>query len=391
MTATRTYLIATVTGPLVIVALIVLPALLIRTQVASSLDGRTLAVVATEALLPAVRAEFTPLGVTLEEATGESGLAERVRAGDLDGYVVFPAGVLGTEDPRYITGAALNTLRRQVSDAIGRTVVRRRLERAGLDAERVTSLTRLPRVQELVLGREDQVEQAPGESLTVVIILVGLLFMMLEVYGQTLGRAVVKEKTEKTAEIMLSSLPPFALLAGKVLGKGMAGLIQYLTWLLVAVVAVEVIARRLGVSPPPFVNAGGMLAALAFFVLGFLLYSAVYAIAGATAHDEENFSQLMWPLFIVESVSFSLAIALVVNPDGPLSVILSLVPVTAPIVMFMRVFIGHPGALQVAVAVAGVALLTVAAVWAAGKAFRLGILLTGNKATVGQIVRLLRA
>ena len=67
-----------------------------------------------------------------------------------------------------------------------------------------------------------------------------------------------------------------------------------------------------------------------------------------------------------------------VNPDGPLSVILSLVPVTAPIVRFMRVFIGHPGAMQVAVVVAGVA-------------FRLGILLTGNKATVGQIVRLLRA
>lgn len=93
----------------------------------------------------------------------------------------------------------------------------------------------------------------------------------------------------------------------------------------------------------------------------------------------------------MELVSFSLALALVVNPDGPLSVILSLVPVTAPIVRFMRVFIGHPGAMQVAVAVAGVALLTVAAVWAAGKAFRLGILLTGNKATVGQIVRLLRA
>ena len=106
MTATSTYLIATVTGPLVIAALIVLPALLIRDQVASSLEGRTLAVVARESLLPAVRAEFTPLGATLEAATEESGLAERVRAGDLHGYVVFPAGVLGTEDPRYVMDAS---------------------------------------------------------------------------------------------------------------------------------------------------------------------------------------------------------------------------------------------------------------------------------------------
>ena len=92
----------------------------------------------------------------------------------------------------------------------------------------------------------------------------------------------------------------------------------------------------------------------------------------------------------MELTSLSLAVALVVNPDDPLSVILSLVPVTAPMVMFMRVFIGNPGALQVVAAMAGVALLTVAAVWAAGKAFRLGILLTGNKATFREVVRLLR-
>ena len=390
MTATRAYLIATLAGPLVILATIAVPPLLIRSQAASSVEGRTLAVVAAESLLPAVRAEFAPLGVILEEATDDTGLADRVRAGDLHGYVVFPADVLGTEDPRYVTGAALDALRRPVSEAIQRAAVRGRLELSGLDAERVTRLTRLPPVQVLVLGAEDQVEQDPAGSLAVVVMLVGVLFMMLEVYGQTLGRSVVKEKTEKTAEIMLSSLPSFPLLAGKVLGKGMAGVIQYLTWLLVAVVAVEVIAPRLDVTAPPFLNAGGLLVTTAFFALGFLLYAAVYAIAGATAADEENFSQLMWPLFMVQTASFSLAIALVVNPDGPLAVSLSIVPLTAPIVMLMRMFIGNPGALQVVAAMAGVALLTVAAVWAAGKAFRLGILLTGNRATFREVIRLLR-
>lgn len=390
MTATRAYLIATLAGPLLILATIALPELLIRNQVASSLAGRTVAVVAAESLLPAVRIEFAPLGVILEEAAEESGLADRVRLGELHSYVVFPADVLGTGDPRYITGAALDTLRRQVSAAIGRVVVRGRLERAGLDAERVTGLTRIPQVQEQVLGAEGQVEQDLAGSLAVMIVIVGVLFMMLEVYGQTLGRSVAREKTEKTAEIMLSSLKPSELLGGKVLGKGLAGLIQYLTWLLVAGVAVEVIAPRLEVSVPPFLNAGGLMMTLAFFALGFLLYAAVHAIAGAMAADEENFSQLLWPLFIVELASFSLAMTLVVNPDGPLSVILSLVPVTAPFVMLMRVFIGDPGALQVAVALAGVAVLTVAAVSASGKAFRVGILLTGNKATLREVVRLLR-
>ena len=71
--------------------------------------------------------------------------------------MLFPADVLGTEDPRYVTGAALHTLRRRVPDAIEGTVVRRRLELAGLDGDRVSSLTQLPQVQELVLGKEGQV------------------------------------------------------------------------------------------------------------------------------------------------------------------------------------------------------------------------------------------
>ena len=108
MTATRTYLIATAVAPLVIVALMVLPSLLARSQIESSLAGRTLAIVADESLLPAVRAELSPLGVTMEAAAGESGLADRVRARDLDGYVVFPTDVLGADVPRYVTDLAVD-------------------------------------------------------------------------------------------------------------------------------------------------------------------------------------------------------------------------------------------------------------------------------------------
>ena len=390
MTATRAYLISTAVGPLLIVALTVLPVLLGRSQIDGSLAGRKLAVVAADSLLPAVRAEFAPIGLAVEEAADDTGLSERVRAGDLDGYVVFPP-IFGTERPRYVTGAVLDTLQRQLTEAIGRTIVRRRLELAGLDAERVASLTRHPDVQVLVIGERGEVEQNPGESFLAAMAVIGLLFLMVEVYGQTLGRAVLTEKTGKTAEIMLSSMKPFELLAGKVLGKGLAGLLQFLAWLLVALLVVEVVGPLLGMPAPPFVQSGRILAVLGFFVLGFLLYSAVYAIAGAIAADAENYSQLVWPVFVMQIVSMVFTVAVLVRPDGPLAVTLSMIPVTAPVVMFMRLFIGNPGAVQVAIAVAGVVLLTAAVVWAAGKAFRLGILLTGKKGTFREVVRLLRA
>ena len=154
MTATRTYLIATAVAPLVIVALMVLPSLLARSQIESSLAGRTLAIVADESLLPAVRAELSPLGVTMEAAAGESGLADRVRARDLDGYVVFPTDVLGADVPRYVTDLAVDPQQGQLTDAIGRAVVRLRLERSGLDVERIIGLARIPEIQMLVLGKQ---------------------------------------------------------------------------------------------------------------------------------------------------------------------------------------------------------------------------------------------
>lgn len=390
---TRAFLVTTVTGPFLLVAVIALPQVLARNAAedVSSLAGRTVALAGAGDLLPAIRAELEPLGLIVREAGEEAPLAGRVRAGDLDGYVVFPADVLGQDDPRYVSGDAVDlALRTAVEGAIGRVVVQRRLARAGLDAALVTRLTRQPRLQALVLDDDGAVEQDLEESFLVVTAFVALLYVMLVLYGQAIGRSVLTEKTGKTAEIMLSSLRPFALLAGKVTGKGLAAVLQYLAWMLISLVVIEVLGPRLGVSVPPFVRPGNLLALLGFFALGFLLYSAAFAVAGAVAADEQNFSQLLWPVMVALIVPMLVMPSVLISPDGPLAVTLSLIPATAPTVMFMRVTLGAPGALQIAAAAAGVAAVTAAAVWAAAKVFRLGILLTGSKGTFGRIVRLLR-
>ena len=293
---------------------------------------------------------------------------------------------------RYFSDDAVDVaLHALLEGVIGRAVVQLRLERAGLDAERVTSLTRRPRMQALVLDDEGAVERDLEESFLVMTAFVGLLYLMLMLYGQALGRAVLTEKTGKTAEIMLSSLHPFALLAGKVLAKALASVLQYLAWMLIALLAIEVLGPMVGVSVPPIVQPGTLLTLLGFFTLGFLLYSAAFAMAAAIAADEQNFSQLLLPVMVALVVPMVVMPSVLINSDGPLAVTLSLIPATAPVVMFMRVLVGDPGALQVAAGVAGVVLVTVAAVWAAAKVFRLGILLTGKKGTFGEVMRLLRA
>ena len=391
MARTTGYRIATVAGPFLFVALLLVPVVVER-LIDQASEGQTVALVAAGPLLPAIRAELTPHGITVEEAAEESALAQRVRAGDLDGYVVFPPDALAAEQIRYVIGETVYLTRTTlIADAIGRAVVQRRLELVGVDPARVTTLTRLPQLRALVLDEEGESERDPAESFLLMMVFIFMLYIMLTIYGRALGQSVLTEKTAKTAEIMLSSLPPFALLAGKLLGKVLAGVLQCLAWLAISLPMVAALGPHPDLSAAPFLQPANLLALMGFFALGFLLYAAPYAIAGAIATDEDNLAILLWPVSALEFGQFGLALALLTGPDGPLAVTLSLIPFTAPTVMFMRVVVGEPGAVQVAVAVTGTVLLTVAGVWAAAKVFRLGILLTGKKGTFAEIVRLLRA
>lgn len=395
MTAgTKSYVITTVAAPFLMAAFIAVLVLLGEnlSDNRTAVEGRSLAFVAAGPLLPAIREELAAPGVAVEEASAEAGLADRVRAGELDGYVVFPDQRLGPEGPRFVTDDIANlALREAVSVAIGRTVVRQRLANEGLDAERIGTLTRRPRLQVRALADEGEVEQDWTGVFFTVIAFVVLLYMTILLYGQALGRAILTEKTGKTVEIMLSSLPPTALLAGKLLGKGLAGLIQVCVWVLIGIVVIELLGPRLDLPVPPLVRVETLAALVGFFVLGFLLYSTAFAMAGAIAADEQNFSQLLWPVIVILMLPMILMSGLLTAADGPLAVVLSLFPATAPVVMFMRVILGEPGPLQVVVSVAGMVLVTVIAVWAAAKVFRLGILLSGSKGSLGEIVRLLRA
>ena len=182
-------------------------------------------------------------------------LAQRVRAGDLDGYVVFPPDALGAEQLRYLIGETVYVARTTlIADAVGRAVVQRRLELEGMDPARVTTLTRPPRLQEWVLAEEGEIERDLVAALVLLTLFVAVLYCMLAMYGHALGQSVLAEKTGKTAEIMLSSLPPFALLAGKLLGKVLAGVLQCLAWLVISLPVVAALGPHLDLSVAPFLQ-----------------------------------------------------------------------------------------------------------------------------------------
>jgi len=217
-----------------------------------------------------------------------------------------------------------------------------------------------------------------------------LLYMTTLLYGQMIGRSVVTEKTSKTVEIMLSSVSPRELMFGKILGLGLAGLLQYGIWVSIALVLTRLAGPLLGIAVPASVTPGNMAWLVTFFVLAFFLYASLYAALGAAAEDEQHLGQLAWPVLIFLIVPLVMISSFVSNPGSPLSVALSLFPMTSPIVMLIRVLIAPPPLWQVALCLAILVASIYLAAAAAARIFRTGILLTGKRARLGEILKWLR-
>jgi ABC-2 type transport system permease protein len=214
-----------------------------------------------------------------------------------------------------------------------------------------------------------------------------LLYMTVMLYGQIIGRSVVTEKTSKTVEIMLSSVTPQDLLFGKILGLGLAGLLQYSVWVGMALVLTRLVGPVFGLALPPAITAGNLVWLVVFFVLAFFLYSAAFAALGAASEDEQHLGQMAWPLLAFLIVPFVMVSSFISNPDSAVALVLSLFPMTSPIVMFVRVLVSSPPVWELALclgvlvaSVFGMALL-------AARVFRVGILLTGKRAKLGEILR----
>lgn len=171
-----------------------------------------------------------------------------------------------------------------------------------------------------------------------------LLYMQLIIFGLAVASGVVEEKSSRVVEVLLASVPARALLAGKILGIGLLGLIQLS---LTAVVGLGV-ASASGVIELGSADAGILAVVLLWFLLGYLLFSALYAIAGVIVSRQEDMQSSSTPVTMVLVACYLVAFPVLEDPSSSLSVITSLIPFSSPIVMPVRVAVGEASAAEIA-------------------------------------------
>jgi ABC-2 type transport system permease protein len=390
--ANKAFIIITILGPFLIAAVTILPTLLSTTGGLGGPAPRIALVNAT--------AEFTAVTSPVLERSNvkvvaapetRAQLDALVMAGGLDGYLILPDDpIAATRLEYYSRNAGDFRVMAVLQGVLGQSIVTARLVKAGLPAEKAAALSVPPQI-------ENRKVTGTGEKQDFLTILFSalsltmLLYMTVLLYGQTIGRSVVMEKTSKTVEIMLSSVRPLDLMFGKILGRALAGLLQYAIWTGMTLLVINLIGPAFGVTRSLGLSPLVLAWLVLFFIIAFFIYCSLFAGLGAASADEQHLGQLSWPLILFLVLPIVLISPILMSPSSPFVVALSLFPLTASVVMFMRILTGGVPTWQILLSVALQLAAIAGAVALAARIFRVGILMTGKKFTLRQISRWVRA
>ncbi len=338
----------------------------------------------------------------VEEVPGpfESARAElirRVRADSLDGFVVLPADVVTSNEIVYRAGNIANQfVLRDIRTAASAAVLGARLERAGLEVTDLAELVKRVDVDEAAIT--DTGEEGRGaESTFLFAYLVGfLIYFITAIYGMNVLRSVIEEKTNRIAEVMISSVRGTHMMLGKIVGVGSAALLQVAVWIgaVVLITTQSSIVSRLGVPTellagltlPP----GQAALFLAYFAIGFLEFAALFAALGAAMTTEQEAQSMQMVLMVPLFLPLLFLFQLTGEPLSRLSTVLGIFPLTAPIAMPIRIATVSIPPVQIAASLGLLVIGLFVIAWLAGKVYRIGILSTGKRPTMAELVRWLR-
>lgn len=293
------------------------------------------------------------------------------------------------------------------------------LKDAGIDAQTLDNIK-----PDLTITTKEVTIEGEKDSSSVAAMGVGfaaaiLIYMSLMIYGTQVMRGIIEEKTNRIIEVVISSVRPFQLMMGKIIGIGLVGLTQFLLWIILSLSLTAVASKVLlkdkfdsiqsempgqaHVASNPAINSSPAIAAisalqtvpfnfiiplfLVYFLGGYLLYSALFAAVGSAVDSDTETQQFMFPITLPLLFTYIMSFSYIINnPTSTLSVWLSIIPFTSPIAMMVRYPFGVPDwqlAISIISLIAGFFFTT----WVASRIYRIGILMYGKKASFKELIK----
>ena len=410
------FLATTLLAPLFSIALIVVPLL----ALGGDDETERIAVRDETGRLAAPIAEALGASVDIEDGAAPlDTLRARVLEGALDGALLLPASLLndstagGEDGPPagavyYSKGGGIDG-GFDVRDAVRGAVRRVRAEQAGADSAVIGQFESAVGFDRVTVSEDgDAGDNTLGRFLLANVLSL-LVYLAILIYGAMVMRGVIEEKANRIVEVIASSVRPFELMMGKVLGIGAVGLTQLVGWS-VLMFAFSTLAGPILLLLAPEAPAGGppndlpfdvaatsemlspglLVAFVLFFVGGYLLFSGLFAAVGSAVDQEADAQTLQAPIMVPLVLPVLFLTAVADNPDGPLALFLSLFPLSSPVIMVVRMAVSDVPWWQVALSLALLVAAFVGVIALAARVYRVGILMYGKKATFGDLWRWMR-
>ncbi len=400
---TRSFILSTFATPLLMGLFLILPALISTStahgivrdserpvRIVIACDNRALAELARGELIRQQGARYEPSVVSPASPAEHAHLDKRLDAGDIDGYVWLDGPARASRQVVFATGRTGDLiLQRRLGEALSYALSAERMVKQGSSAGDVAATLQPVDLIAVRAGESFSVYNAVRGAAVVLILMFVMLFSLLS-YGVMVMRSVMEEKSSRITEVLLCATSAQELMTGKILGTGSVGLTQIAVWLSMAAFgASRSLYLRTAIS---VLGVGSSLIVyfVVFYILGYLLYSAIFAGVGAIFNSIDEAQQWNFVIILPLIASSAMILPVATSSDSPISVLVSLFPFCSPILMFERLAVHDPPPWQVALSLLLLVATIGAAMFISGRIYRTGILMYGKRPTIRELSRWLR-
>jgi ABC-2 type transport system permease protein len=316
-------------------------------------------------------------------------LRSEVQSGSLDGYLWLTEDAINSSKIDYVSTSTSDFVQiGELQSAVNTGVVRARLAERGVTADQAEQMLKPVNLQTVEI-KGGQEKKGPGEGKFFAGFGVAMtLYFMLIFHGMAVMRSVLEEKTSRVMEVMLSSVNAKELMAGKIIGVGAVGLTQVAIWLVLGLaVNSPMLAASKGLREMVTSSAGLLIWLPIYFVLGFLLYSGLYAALGAAVNSDQEAQQLQFFVTMPLIIPIVIMTMIIRQPDSASSVWLSMVPFFSPILMPVRMAMHTPPSWQVIASIVVLLATMYLILFLCSRIYRVGILMYGKRPTLPEIMK----
>ncbi|SEN95426.1 ABC-2 type transport system permease protein [bacterium A37T11] len=327
--------------------------------------------------------------------------------------LIVPKDVLNSQRIElYSSTKASFTIQEIISNQIEGIIRNQALKSAGIDINLLETIRPHVSISARELTAEGEKDSSTGAAMGIAISLSIIIYVALFLYGTQVMRGIIEEKTNRIIEVVISSVKPFQLMIGKIIGIGLVGLTQFALWIVLTLGLSSVTGTLMSPANDhkqgtEHVDQAGVSAKimdamktvdftriigyfLVFFIGGYMLYSALFAAVGSAVDNETETQQFTFPIIMPLLFTYILSFGVLINdPNGTLAIWLSMIPFTSPVAMLVRIPFGVSDwqiLLSIVFLVAGFVFTT----WVASRIYRVGILMYGKKASFKEIFKWFR-